>query len=401
MLSGKVAATLGGYWNYEALQLQLMHKHPVTIPIDQAGVPTYNELVLVVREEQARTDGQDLRAFLQALTRGERAVRADPAAAAALLVKANPSLEPKLQLASIQQTLPAALPSGGHPYGYQDPIRVDGLRQLDVRPRPAPPRPRRHRPAAVHQRVPAGGRAGEARRRIALRRAQPAIGQGQSIRSASSARTELDPQPLCCTSRYSPRGQREPAERCDPRDPPSAPRPPAMRRRGTDALASSHRPERRSPATSVGGRVPDAAWARCGVCRHRERESPHSECSKVEAQLIVAVSPRESRPPDPTTRSASCCDLSACSPSGCSRYHVQHARPESRRSDPGPSDGDVLQHYHRQCAMGLEAIEHHRVTVHEPNRRRSPTISRPRRYLSRADGYKPAACTAARPAHSP
>ena len=121
MLSGKVAATLGGYWNYESLQLQLMHKHPLTIPIDRAGVPTYNELVLVVREEQARTDGQDLRAFLQALTRGERTVRGNPAAAASLLVKANPSLEPKLQLASIQQTLPAALPSGSHPYGYQDP----------------------------------------------------------------------------------------------------------------------------------------------------------------------------------------------------------------------------------------------------------------------------------------
>jgi putative hydroxymethylpyrimidine transport system substrate-binding protein len=121
MLSGKVSATLGGYWNYEALQLQLMHKHPVTIPIDQAGVPTYDELVLVVREEQARLDGQDLRAFLQALTRGERTVRADPAAAAALLVKANPSLEGKLQLASIERTLPAALPTGGKPYGYQNP----------------------------------------------------------------------------------------------------------------------------------------------------------------------------------------------------------------------------------------------------------------------------------------
>jgi putative hydroxymethylpyrimidine transport system substrate-binding protein len=121
MLSGKVAATLGGYWNYESLQLQLLHKHPVTIPVDEAGIPTYDELVLVVREEQARLDGQDLRAFLQALTRGERSVRADPAAAAALLVKANPSLEGKLQLASIEQTLPAVLPSGGNPYGYQNP----------------------------------------------------------------------------------------------------------------------------------------------------------------------------------------------------------------------------------------------------------------------------------------
>jgi putative hydroxymethylpyrimidine transport system substrate-binding protein len=121
MLSRKVDATLGGYWNYESLQLQLMHKHPVTIPIDQAGVPTYDELVLVVREDEARSRGQDLRAFLQALSRGERTVRTNPAAAAALLVKANPSLEPKLQLASIEQTLPAALPVGGKPFGYQSP----------------------------------------------------------------------------------------------------------------------------------------------------------------------------------------------------------------------------------------------------------------------------------------
>jgi putative hydroxymethylpyrimidine transport system substrate-binding protein len=122
MLSGKVAATLGGYWNYEAIQLRLMHKHPLVIPVDQAGVPTYDELVLAVREGEAHTDGQDLRAFLQALTRGERAVRADPAAAAALVVKANPSLEPKLQLESIKQTLPAAQPaSASDPFGWQDP----------------------------------------------------------------------------------------------------------------------------------------------------------------------------------------------------------------------------------------------------------------------------------------
>jgi putative hydroxymethylpyrimidine transport system substrate-binding protein len=122
MLSGKVAATLGGYWNYEAIQLRQMHKSPVVIPIDQAGVPTYDELVLVVRSEEARTDGVDMRAFLQALTRGERQVRANPTAAAALIVKANPSAEEKLQLASIEATLPATLPSDhSKPYGWQDP----------------------------------------------------------------------------------------------------------------------------------------------------------------------------------------------------------------------------------------------------------------------------------------
>ena len=100
-----------------------MHKHPVVIPVDQAGVPTYDELVLVVREDEARTRGQDLRAFLQALTRGEREVRADPAAAAALVVKANPSLEPQAA-ARIDQADAAggACPaSAGKPFGWQDP----------------------------------------------------------------------------------------------------------------------------------------------------------------------------------------------------------------------------------------------------------------------------------------
>jgi putative hydroxymethylpyrimidine transport system substrate-binding protein len=121
MLSGQVDATLGGFWNYEAIQLRLMHKHPVVIPVDEAGVPTYDELVLAVREREAQTDGQDLRAFLQALTRGEQEVRAEPAQAAAQLTRANPSLEAKLQLESIRQTLPAAQPASNKPYGWQDP----------------------------------------------------------------------------------------------------------------------------------------------------------------------------------------------------------------------------------------------------------------------------------------
>jgi putative hydroxymethylpyrimidine transport system substrate-binding protein len=124
MLSGKVAATLGGFWNYEAIQLEQLHRHPITIPVDKAGVPEYNELVLVVREDEAHSRGQDLRAFLQALTRGEREVRANPTAAAKLVLAANPNLEAKLQLASIEQTLPAARPAPPHasePYGWQDP----------------------------------------------------------------------------------------------------------------------------------------------------------------------------------------------------------------------------------------------------------------------------------------
>jgi putative hydroxymethylpyrimidine transport system substrate-binding protein len=122
MLSGKVAATLGGFWNVEGVHLQQLHKHPLIIPVDKAGVPSYDELVLVVREDEAHKRGQDLRAFMQALTRGEHEAQSDPSATATLLVKANPSLDPKLQLASVKQTLPATVPSEkGKPFGWQSP----------------------------------------------------------------------------------------------------------------------------------------------------------------------------------------------------------------------------------------------------------------------------------------
>lgn len=122
MLSGKVDATLGGFWNYEGVELRLQHRRPVVIPVDQAGVPSYDELVLVAREDEARRDGVDLRAFMQALARGEKEVRANPVAATETLLKAAPSLDRRLQLESIRQTLPAAVPSeAGKPFGWQSP----------------------------------------------------------------------------------------------------------------------------------------------------------------------------------------------------------------------------------------------------------------------------------------
>src|SRR5207302_6670633 len=52
MLSGRVDATLGAYWNYEAIQLQQLGKRPNVIRMDEVGVPRYDELVLVARESE-------------------------------------------------------------------------------------------------------------------------------------------------------------------------------------------------------------------------------------------------------------------------------------------------------------------------------------------------------------
>ena len=119
MLSGRVGATLGAYWNYEAIKLQRMHKHPNVIRMDQVGIPTYDELVVVARKSTVVDHPDELRRFVQALGRGYAAVRSDPQAAVDNLVKANPGLDPKFELASVRATLPTFFSSdASKPWGW-------------------------------------------------------------------------------------------------------------------------------------------------------------------------------------------------------------------------------------------------------------------------------------------
>jgi putative hydroxymethylpyrimidine transport system substrate-binding protein len=121
MLSGHVNATLGGYWNYEAIELRQDGKRPNVIPVNEAGVPTYDELVLVVRKATIVNDSNLIRRLVQALGRGYQAVRADPVGAVHQLIAANPTLANsyRLELASVRATLPDYFPSDGHPWGWQ------------------------------------------------------------------------------------------------------------------------------------------------------------------------------------------------------------------------------------------------------------------------------------------
>jgi putative hydroxymethylpyrimidine transport system substrate-binding protein len=134
MLSGRVDATIGAYWNYEAIQLRQAGKRPNVIRVDQAGVPSYDELVLVVRENEIVTKAQEIRRFVQALGRGYGQVRSHPQSGVDALVKANPSLNRKLQLASVNATLSSFFPSvSGRPWGFQDQTKWNAYGQWMLR----------------------------------------------------------------------------------------------------------------------------------------------------------------------------------------------------------------------------------------------------------------------------
>jgi putative hydroxymethylpyrimidine transport system substrate-binding protein len=121
LVSGKVDAILGGFWNYEAIDLAQRKKHPKVIRLQTVGVPNYDELVFVANADALDREGPLIRSFLSALRRGAIALRNRPAAGVAALDKANPDLDAKLQAASVKVTLPYFLPPNGKPYGWQDP----------------------------------------------------------------------------------------------------------------------------------------------------------------------------------------------------------------------------------------------------------------------------------------
>jgi putative hydroxymethylpyrimidine transport system substrate-binding protein len=127
LLTKKVDAILGGFWNYEGVQLQLAKRKPRIIRVDKVGVPAYNELVLVANEDALDRDRSKLRAFIGALSRGARDLRRDPNRAVQGLLKADSSLNPKLQRASVKVTLPLFSAPKGKPYGWQSPGQWDAF----------------------------------------------------------------------------------------------------------------------------------------------------------------------------------------------------------------------------------------------------------------------------------
>ena len=122
LVGGSAQAMLGGYSNVEGVDLRERGKAPVVTPVDQLGVPTYDELVFVANRGKLEEDPEKFRLFLAALERGTEAAAEKPGEATTAITEANPDLEPKLAAAEVKATLPLlSVRSGDQPYGYMDP----------------------------------------------------------------------------------------------------------------------------------------------------------------------------------------------------------------------------------------------------------------------------------------
>ena len=107
LLAHRVDAILGVYRNVEGIQLQLRGLHPTIIPVDQAGVPSYDELVLVANKTRLHDDPQyhsAVKRFVGAFLAGTADARSNPSRALAIMKKVTAS-DPKFLARAVPATL--------------------------------------------------------------------------------------------------------------------------------------------------------------------------------------------------------------------------------------------------------------------------------------------------------
>jgi putative hydroxymethylpyrimidine transport system substrate-binding protein len=85
LLHGKADAIFGASWNAEGVTLRQRGMQPVIKRVQELGVPSYDETMIVTRADRAAREPQVVRKFMAALERGVAAVRNNPRLAAKVL----------------------------------------------------------------------------------------------------------------------------------------------------------------------------------------------------------------------------------------------------------------------------------------------------------------------------
>lgn len=118
-----VDAVLGILLNYEGVDPRLVRQDATVRPVDQAGVPTYAEVLVVAREDALESEAGEIRGFLGAVARGTRDLASARARAEAVaaLADANRSVPKAVHRAGVDRTVPLLGTPRGRPFGYLEP----------------------------------------------------------------------------------------------------------------------------------------------------------------------------------------------------------------------------------------------------------------------------------------
>ncbi|HEV2528925.1 MAG TPA: ABC transporter substrate-binding protein [Thermomicrobiales bacterium] len=95
--SGRVDAVTGVYWNHESLIAEREGYDVTFIQVEDWGVPSYYELVLVASEQTVAERPETVRALIRAMAAGYTAAAADHGAALDALAAGSPELDVELE----------------------------------------------------------------------------------------------------------------------------------------------------------------------------------------------------------------------------------------------------------------------------------------------------------------
>lgn len=117
LLAHRVDAIIGAYRNVEGVELTRRKLSPTIVPVDEAGVPPYDELVIVASKQRLANDSayaDSVRRFVSAFLRGTSEARAHPARSMQILSTVTASEHGFLSVAT---PLTLRLLSGPHGVG--------------------------------------------------------------------------------------------------------------------------------------------------------------------------------------------------------------------------------------------------------------------------------------------
>jgi putative hydroxymethylpyrimidine transport system substrate-binding protein len=104
LLAGRVDAVIGAYRNFELNQLEIEGRPGRAFFVEEEGVPSYDELILVANPE--RMDRAVLRRFVDALEDGVRYLVNHPDESWALFIRGRSELDDELNRRAWRDTLP-------------------------------------------------------------------------------------------------------------------------------------------------------------------------------------------------------------------------------------------------------------------------------------------------------
>ncbi len=106
LLSGRVAAVIGAFRNFELTQIALEGREGRVFFPEEHGVPVYDELVFIAQTEDVDAGRPALSAFMRAIERAVLWQTNNPDAALDLFLKAHPDLDDPLNRQAHYDTLP-------------------------------------------------------------------------------------------------------------------------------------------------------------------------------------------------------------------------------------------------------------------------------------------------------